>query len=57
MTEQDIPTPPMGYVYQGYLFEDIREKFEEELAKRDLKTLMPAEAYRDRNFEWTYEEE
>jgi len=34
----------------------IREKFEGELAKRGLKTLMPAEAYRDSNFEWTYEE-
>jgi len=35
----------------------IREKFQGELAKRGLKTLMPAEAYRDSNFEWTYEEE
>jgi mannose-6-phosphate isomerase-like protein (cupin superfamily) len=34
----------------------IREKFEAELAKRGLKSLMPAEAYRDRNFEWKYGE-
>ncbi len=29
----------------------IRETFEGELAKRGLKTLMPAEAYQDKNFE------
>ncbi|MEA2639120.1 MAG: hypothetical protein QOF51_514 [Chloroflexota bacterium] len=32
----------------------IREKFEEELAKRGLTSLMPEEAYRDRNYEWEY---
>jgi mannose-6-phosphate isomerase-like protein (cupin superfamily) len=32
----------------------IRQKFEEELAKRSLKSMMPDEAYRDKNFEWTY---
>lgn len=32
----------------------IRRRFEEELAKRGLTSLMPEEAYRDRNFEWGY---
>lgn len=32
----------------------IREKFEEELAKQGITTLMPAEAYRDRNYQWAY---
>jgi hypothetical protein len=32
----------------------IRQKFEEELAKRSLKSMMPDEAYRDKDFEWTY---
>jgi hypothetical protein len=31
-----------------------REFFENELAKRGLKTLMPDEAYQDRDFEWDY---
>ena len=31
----------------------IRQKFEEELAKRGLTSLMPEEAYRDRNYEWS----
>jgi mannose-6-phosphate isomerase-like protein (cupin superfamily) len=31
----------------------IRQKFEEELAKRGLKSLMPPEAYTDRDFEWS----
>jgi len=35
----------------------IREKFDAELAKRGLKSLMPKEAFRDRNFQWQYEEE
>jgi len=34
----------------------IREKFEAELAKRGLKSRMPKEAYRDRDFEWNYDE-
>jgi hypothetical protein len=34
----------------------IREKFEAELAKRGFKSLMPEGAYRDRNFEWEYQE-
>jgi hypothetical protein len=32
----------------------IREYFEEQLAKRGLKTNMPEQAYQDRNFEWDY---
>jgi len=32
----------------------IRQTFEAELAKRGVKSLMPAEAYRDRDFEWQY---
>jgi oxalate decarboxylase/phosphoglucose isomerase-like protein (cupin superfamily) len=32
----------------------IRAKFEEELAKRGLTSQMPAEAYRDRGYEWDY---
>jgi mannose-6-phosphate isomerase-like protein (cupin superfamily) len=31
----------------------IRQKFEEELAKRGLTSLMPAQAYVDREFEWS----
>lgn len=34
----------------------IRERFEGELAKRGLKSVMPDQAYRDRNFEWDYGE-
>ena len=33
----------------------IRQKFEEELAKRGLTSMMPAEAYTDPNFEWDEE--
>ncbi len=32
----------------------IRQKFEEELAKRGTTSLMPAEAYRIQNYEWKY---
>jgi hypothetical protein len=32
----------------------IRAKFEEELSKRGLTSQMPAEAYRDRAYEWDY---
>ena len=32
----------------------IKEKLETELAKRGLKSLMPEQAYRDKNFEWQY---
>lgn len=32
----------------------IRQRFEEELARRGVKSRMPAEAYRDRDFEWDY---
>ena len=32
----------------------VREKFESELAKRGLKTLMPNEAYDDPNFDWNW---
>jgi hypothetical protein len=31
----------------------IRRRFEEELGKRGLKSLMPAEAYVDRDYEWS----
>ncbi len=31
----------------------IRQKFEEELANRGLKSLIPEEAYKDRDFEWS----
>ncbi|MFC2056427.1 cupin domain-containing protein [Chloroflexota bacterium] len=30
----------------------IRQTFEKELAKRDLTSLMPEDAYKDRNYEW-----
>jgi gentisate 1,2-dioxygenase len=32
----------------------IRRKFTDELAKRKLTSLMPAEAYEDKNFSWQY---
>jgi len=32
----------------------IRAKFEEELAKKRLKSEMPEEAYQNRNYEWAY---
>jgi len=32
----------------------IREKFEAELAKIGQKSLMPEEAYKDKNFQWAY---
>jgi quercetin dioxygenase-like cupin family protein len=32
----------------------IRERFESEIGKRGLKTLMPKEAYEDPNYEWDY---
>ena len=32
----------------------IRQRFEGELAKRDLKSMMPEEAYKDRAYEWSY---
>jgi oxalate decarboxylase/phosphoglucose isomerase-like protein (cupin superfamily) len=32
----------------------IRARFEAELGRRDLTTLMPDEAYRNRNYEWSY---
>jgi hypothetical protein len=35
----------------------VRERFEAELAKRGLTSRMPGEAYRDRNFEWGYNDE
>ena len=35
----------------------IRQKFDEELAKRGLISLMPDEAYRDRDYQWSYAEE
>ncbi len=35
----------------------IRQKFEAELAERNLTSLMPAEAYLDRDYQFAYEEE
>src|SRR5581483_12195667 len=32
----------------------IRQRFEEELAKRGLTSLMPADAYGDRQYQWNY---
>ncbi len=32
----------------------IRQTFEEELAKRGLTSLMPEEAYKDRDYQWEY---
>src|SRR5437763_1372064 len=32
----------------------VRQRFEEELAKHGLKSLMPEQAYRDPNYEWDY---
>lgn len=32
----------------------VRRRFEEELAKRGVKSLMPEEAYADPDYEWTY---
>jgi oxalate decarboxylase/phosphoglucose isomerase-like protein (cupin superfamily) len=39
-----------------YPFEEpwIRQRYEEELAKRGLTSIMPEEAYKDPNFEWEY---
>jgi quercetin dioxygenase-like cupin family protein len=54
------PLPQFGggaYRHQiEYPDEDpwTREYFENELAKKGLKTLMPDEAYADRDFEWAY---
>lgn len=31
-----------------------RQKFEEELAKRGLRSDIPEEAYRDRDYSWDY---
>jgi len=35
----------------------IREKFESELSKRGLTSLMPDQAYKDANYSWDYDEE
>ncbi|MGH7817528.1 MAG: hypothetical protein ACREOR_09090, partial [Candidatus Binatia bacterium] len=32
----------------------IRQKFETELARKDLQSVMPDEAYRDREYAWSY---
>jgi oxalate decarboxylase/phosphoglucose isomerase-like protein (cupin superfamily) len=34
----------------------IRQKFEDELAKKGLKSLMPEEAYQNRDYVWAYKE-
>ena len=41
-----------------YAAEDqwIRERFETELDRRELTSLMPDEVYQDSNFEWTYKD-
>ncbi|HEY3117325.1 MAG TPA: cupin domain-containing protein, partial [Chloroflexota bacterium] len=60
--------PPRGLAYGGervldpasdqieYPDEDpwIRQKFDSELAKKGLKSVMPEAAYQDKNFEWEY---
>jgi hypothetical protein len=35
----------------------VRQKFEAELARRDVKSVMPEEAYRQRGYQWTYRDE
>ena len=32
----------------------IRERFEKELAKGGFKSVMPEEAYHDKNYQWSY---
>jgi hypothetical protein len=32
----------------------VRERFQDELAKRGLTSQMPEEAYRNRDYEWAY---
>ena len=32
----------------------IRQKFESELARKGLQSVMPEEAYSDRDHEWSY---
>jgi hypothetical protein len=41
-----------------YVDEDlwVRQTFEKELAKRGVKSVMPEEAYRQRGYQWTYQE-
>jgi hypothetical protein len=34
----------------------IRERFESELSRKGLTSLMPEVAYRDRDYEWRYTE-
>jgi hypothetical protein len=51
--------PPPGVHQIEYPDEDpwIRQKFEEELARRGTESLMPEEVYTDRDFKWSYPEE
>lgn len=35
----------------------VRQKFEEDLARKGLKSRMPEEAYRDRTYQWKYSED
>ena len=35
----------------------IRQTFEKELAKRGLTSLMPEEAYKERDYQWEYAED
>ncbi len=35
----------------------VRQKFQDELAKKGLKSLMPLEAYRDPHYQWRYTED
>ena len=50
-TVEDIARDQIEYPDQEPF---IRQKFEEELAKRGLTSLMPEEAYKDRDYQWAY---
>jgi hypothetical protein len=48
---QDVFRDQIEYPYEEPW---IRQRFEDELAKRGLKSLMPEEAYSNPEFKWTY---
>jgi hypothetical protein len=48
-TVQDLSNDQIEYPAEDPF---IRQKFEEELAKRGLTTLMPDQAYKDPNYKW-----
>lgn len=52
--DEDDPKRQLAYAYEEPW---IRQKFEEELAKRGLTSLMPDECYRDPSYQWTYGED